>query len=129
MKEQSTQPSKPSALIVDDDPDIREILDDLLQSEGYDTQSVGTASGGIAQVKQRPFRSVILNNSMPGGQGISFIKVFQEVAPALPIIMLTGQSGEQIMEEALRLGACAFLVKPYERADLLQTVARAVKGS
>ena len=68
-------PSSPSLLIVDDDPDIRHALQDLLEHEGYLVQSVSTGQEALARVTQQHFHAMILDVGLPDQDGLSLLPV------------------------------------------------------
>ena len=115
-------------LIVDDDPDICETLGDLLEGQGYRTQRAGTGAGSLALLRERRFAAVILNVGLPDIDGLSVLRMMQERAPGLPVVILTGSDSNQIRRDALRFGAFAFLTKPWDRHELKRIVARAVRS-
>ncbi len=120
--------SSPSTtvLIVDDDLDIRQALSDFLEHEGYHVQVAGTGAEAIAQVKQHHFGAVVLDIGLPDLDGLSVLKVIQEVDPKLPVIILTAFTTKEKTIGALGQGAFAYLTKPYNRDELKATLRRAV---
>ncbi len=118
--------SQTSVLIVDDDPDICEALRDFLEHEGYDVQTVGTGTEGIAEAQQRRYGAVVLDLGLPDVDGLAVLKVLQELDSKLPVIILTAFTTEEKTIGSLRQGAFAYLTKPYNRDELKATLHRAV---
>ena len=114
-------------LIVDDDPDICEALGDFLEGQGYRTRRCGTGAAGLAQLTERRFAAVILNIGLPDINGLPVLRQMQEQVPGLPVIILTGSDSHEVRRDSIRFGAFAFLVKPWDRQELKNIVARAVR--
>jgi two-component system nitrogen regulation response regulator NtrX len=118
--------SAPFILIVDDEPDIRESVKDILQDEGYE---VGTAENGEAArvaLRERRPNLILLDIWMPDIDGISLLKEWAENdGLPCPVIIMSGHGTVETAVEATRLGAYDFLEKPLSLAKLLLTVERA----
>ena len=108
---------------MDDDPDIRESLTDLLEYHGYRVDSVSTGAQAIEKAKGDRFSAVILDLGLPDADGIAVLRVLQERVPATPILILTGLDQRAT---ALHNGAFAFLLKPWNREELLGVLSRAM---
>jgi len=113
-------------LIIDDDPDICEALADFLEAQGYRTGRCGTGAAGLTLLAERRFATVILNIGLPDINGLSMLRMIQETMPGLPVIILTGSDSNEVRRDSIRFGAFAFLVKPWDRRELKNIVARAV---
>ena len=110
--------SSPSLLIVDDDPDIRHALQDLFEHEGYLVQSVSTGQEALARVTQQHFHAMILDVGLPDQDGLSLLPVVKQADPLVPVVMISAHVTKEQKAQALRLGAFAWLDKPYSREDL-----------
>ncbi len=115
-------------LVVDDEPDIRELVKDILQDEGY---GVSVAQdGGSAREVLRAGRPdlILLDIWMPDIDGISLLKEWSEGdSLPCPVIIMSGHGNVETAVEATRLGAYDFLEKPLSMAKLLVTVDRALE--
>jgi two-component system, NtrC family, nitrogen regulation response regulator NtrX len=121
--------STPYILVVDDEPDIRGTVQEILEDEGFE---VGTASDGVsakqAMLARKP-NLVILDIWMPDLDGISLLKSWQaEGRLPCPVIMVSGHGTIETAVEATRLGAYDFLEKPLSLAKLLLTVEHALEA-
>jgi len=120
----------PHILVVDDEPDIRNLVREILQDEGYE---VGIAENGdtarAARRAQRP-DLVLLDIWMPDIDGISLLKEWAEADDGLPfpVIVMSGHGTVETAVEATRLGAYDFIEKPLSLAKLLVTVERALEA-
>ncbi len=122
--------SAPAVLIVDDNPDIRDSLSDMLIHEGYAVESVGHGAEAIRLVKQKRYGAAILDMQLPDLDGLSVLKVFTELDPNLPIVVITAHGTMENRSGSLTRGAFAYLTKPYDSAEVKSILRRAfsVKG-
>ena len=116
-------------LVVDDEPDIRELVREILEDEHYE---VGTAENGetarLALRERRP-DLILLDIWMPDLDGISLLKEWAEdEGLPCPVVMMSGHGTVETAVEATRLGAYDFLEKPLSLAKLLLTVERALEA-
>ena len=116
-------------LVVDDEPDIRNLVKEILEDEGYE---VATAeNGAAARVALRNHRPdlVLLDIWMPEVDGITLLKEWNEgEGLPCPVIVMSGHGNVETAVEATRLGAYDFLEKPLSLAKLLLTVERALEA-
>ncbi|MET0515087.1 MAG: PAS domain S-box protein [Nitrospiraceae bacterium] len=113
-------------LIIDDDPDIRESLGDMLVHEGYDVQSVPDGTEALQRVRRERYSAAVLDVQLPDLNGLSVMKVMMELDPSLPIIVLTGHASQENTVGSLVKGAFAYLTKPYNTQELKAVLRRAV---
>lgn len=115
-------------LVVDDEPDIRGLLQEILEDEGYEVAVA--ESGTAARAARRAQRPdlVLLDIWMPDVDGISLLKEWgEEGAPPMPVIMMSGHGTVETAVEATRLGAYDYIEKPLSLAKLLLTIERALE--
>ena len=113
-------------LVVEDAPDIAVALQDLLQHDGYEVTVAGTCAAAIALVSQHRFNAILLDLSLPDGDGMDVLKDVQRRDPSLPVIIVTAHIAEEHTVGTLGKGAFAYLTKPYNREELRQTLRRAI---
>ncbi|NCA68857.1 MAG: sigma-54-dependent Fis family transcriptional regulator [Sphingobacteriia bacterium] len=117
-------------LVVDDEPDIRDLVQEILEDEGYAV--VTAANGEAARHALRDGRPdlILLDIWMPDLDGITLLREWSEEDDGLPcpVIMMSGHGTVETAVEATRLGAYDFLEKPLSMAKLLLTVARALEA-
>ncbi len=115
--------SKPHILIIDDEPDIRDLISDILADEGY---SVSTAENGDTarqQLGQQKPDLVLLDIWMPDIDGISLLKSWRDAGTLqFPVVMMSGHGTIETAIEATKIGAKDFVEKPISLAKLLQTI-------
>src|SRR2546422_917922 len=119
--------AKPRVLVVDDDPLTRSLLSIALQSQAFEVIPAGDAGAALEQVRSEAPEIVILDLRLPGLDGMEALRKFKEIAPELPVVILTGYGDVPLAVEAMRLGAYDFLTKPVEPAKILVVVRRALK--
>ncbi len=117
-----------SILLIEDDEDTRLILKTYLSKSGF--QSIGEVTcGNEAQdrIENGGYDLVLLDWNMPGLQGIEVLRNIREQRNNVPIIMLTAQSTQDRVLEALDAGASAYLTKPFTKAGLLDVISQQLK--
>lgn len=121
--------SSETILVVDDEPDIRDIVSEILDDEGYDVVVAENAQTAREQFAQQSPGLVLLDIWMPGTDGISLLKEWHEQGLDTPVIMISGHGNVETAVEAIRYGAYDFLEKPLSTAKLLITVQRAIQNN
>ena len=114
-------------LVVDDEPDIRQLVSEILEDEGYEVAVAKDAKQAKELRRQRRPDLVLLDIWMPGEDGISLLKSWQKSsALCCPVIMMSGHGTIETAVEATRLGAYDFIEKPLSMAKLLLTIENAL---
>ncbi|MFZ0486464.1 MAG: response regulator, partial [Arenicellales bacterium] len=122
--------SKERILVIDDEPDIRDIVRDILEDEGYAAVSAENGEVGRELERTGDFDLVLLDIWMPGTDGITLLKEWANGGvPDIPVVMISGHGNVETAVEAIRYGAYDFLEKPLSTAKLLVTVKRALQDS
>jgi len=119
--------AKPRILVIDDDPRIRSSLVDTLELEAFEVVSAGDAETALQQVSADLPEVVILDLRLPGLDGMEALRKLKEIAPQLPVVILTGFGDVPSAVEAMRLGAYDFLNKPVRPEKILIVVRRALE--
>jgi len=110
-------------LIVDDEPDIRNLISDILADEGYSVATAANGEEANQQLDSKQPHLILLDIWMPDIDGISLMKSWnEENKVSAPIVMMSGHGTVETAVEATRLGAKDFIEKPLSLAKLLQTV-------
>lgn len=116
-------------LVVDDEPDIRALVTEILTDEGYEAAAAGSAEEAREMRRTRRPDAVLLDVWMPGTDGISLLGEWSgPEGPDAPVIMMSGHGTIETAVEATRLGAYDFLEKPISLAKLVLTVRRALEA-
>ena len=116
-------------LVVDDEPDIRDVLHEILEDEGYEVSVAEDAASAREQRRLRRPDLILLDIWMPGEDGISLLKEWKESGGVpCPVIIMSGHGTVETAVEATRLGAYDFIEKPLTTAKLLLTVRRSLEA-
>ena len=118
---------KNRVLIIDDEPDIRELLEITLDRMGLDTYSASTVGDALAQLNESNFHLCLTDMKLPDGEGLDVIQYIQEHQPQLPVAMITAFGSTEIAIAALKAGAYDFVNKPIAIDRLRSLVESALK--
>ncbi|NHO31284.1 nitrogen assimilation response regulator NtrX [Acetobacter fallax] len=118
-------------LIVDDEPDIRMLIEGILHDEGYETRVAGDSDSAIAAFRARRPSLVIQDIWLQGSKldGLGVLKVMQAEDPSVPVIMISGHGTIETAVAALQHGAYDFIEKPFQSDRLLVVVRRAIEAA
>ena len=120
---------KPHILVIDDEPDIRTSVKDILEDEGYVVDLAANGAAARHCIHERQPDLILLDIWMPDVDGISLLKeFFSELHVTAPVVMMSGHGTVETAVEATRLGARDFIEKPLSLAKLLHTVEHALAG-
>lgn len=118
-------------LIVDDEPDIRALIEGILTDEGYETRQAHNSDTALAAFKQRRPSLVVLDiwlqNSKLDGLGI--LAALHREEPQVPVVMISGHGTIETAVRAIQQGAYDFIEKPFNSDRLLLVVARALEAA
>ena len=118
---------KNTVLIVDDDREILERAKAILESAGYAVQTAETARDAIRKVKSDWFDIALLDIKLPDMEGTELLKQLQEIKPRMIKIMVTGSASLDNAIQCVNLEAKAYIVKPFNPAELLQVIEEKLK--
>ncbi len=117
-------------LVVDDEADIRTLVDEILSDEGYRVTTACDAAEARTKIGTASPDLVLLDIWMPDTDGITLLKEWSgEANPGCPIVMMSGHGTVETAVEATRLGAADFIEKPVSIAKLLLTVEKALQNA
>lgn len=118
-------------LIVDDEPDIRLLIEGILADEGYETRLAGDSDSAIAAFRERRPSLVVLDVWLQGSRldGLGILNVLHKEEPSVPVIMISGHGTIETAVAALQHGAYDFIEKPFQADRLLVVVRRALEAS
>ena len=117
-----------SILIADDDPEIRNVLVELLSGE-HDCVAVGSAEEALAELQAAPCELVLSDITMGGMSGLEMVPFALAAAPDAVVVMISGAQTLESAVEALRAGAFDYVVKPFALSHVEAAVARALEHS
>ena len=120
---------QPNILLIEDDRATASALQKVLTADGFAVSVAGRGDDGLSQASNNPCDLVITDLRLPGLSGLDLIAQLHAAKPKLPIIMMTAHGTTETAIEAMKLGACDYLVKPFEPDELLALAASALASS
>lgn len=117
----------PTILLVDDEPDVRWIMAEVLKREGYETAVAGDYAGAIELIENGEVDAAVVDVILSGRSGIDILQHLQDREPYIPVIMMTGEPDISRLPEIVQAGACDFLSKPASMESLIRTVSKAIE--
>jgi FixJ family two-component response regulator len=119
----------PIVFVVDDDVSVRESLEPLIRSEGWEPQTFASAPEFLAYPRAVVPSCLVLDISLPGLNGLDLQKQVAAERPDMPIIFITGYGDVPKTVQAMKAGAVEFLTKPFSDDALLSAIRQAVERS
>lgn len=118
-------------LVVEDEPAIRENICSVLELEGFDVSDAFNGKDGLAKVQAQKLDLICCDVFMPEMDGYEFVQRLRSQAQyaTIPIIFLSARTSDEDIKKGLMMGANAYLKKPYNTSDLLNTINRLLKQS
>ena len=118
---------KSRILLVDDEPAIAEWLRMVLEAEGYDVGVAGDSVSAMGQMTEREFALALVDLVLPDGDGLQLLQQLKSKDPSLEVIIMTGHSSISKAVEATKQGAFYFVAKPFDSAEMLTLVNKALE--
>ncbi|RME14244.1 MAG: sigma-54-dependent Fis family transcriptional regulator [Alphaproteobacteria bacterium] len=118
-------------LIVDDERDIRELISDILEDEGYTTRLAGSSDEALAQINAELPALMILDIWLKDSamDGIDILKMVKREHPEVPVVIISGHGNIEIAVAAIKQGAYDFIEKPFNIDQLMVVIGRAMETS
>lgn len=113
-------------LIVDDEVDIRDILSRLVEKAGFEALTAGNGDDAVMMIRSQTPDALLLDIRMPGTDGMKVLQQAQETDRGLPVIVITAYPGIHGAVEAVRAGAHDYLAKPFDHAEVIGSLRRAL---
>jgi putative nucleotidyltransferase with HDIG domain len=121
------RPAKASRiLVVDDEPHVRTMIGSTLERHGYDVQLASSGREGLEILERNAFDLVLTDIIMQDGNGITLLDRIHGQQPQLPVVMVTAIHDISVAIDSMRRGAYDYLLEPFEREHLINTVQRAL---
>jgi DNA-binding NtrC family response regulator len=116
------QPSRTllNVLVVDDEPEIRELLVEYFRDRGFDTATAGDGRAAIAAIERDParYRLIVSDLQMPGADGLAVLRAAKAANPSCYVVIITGYASLDSAIQAVRLGAYDYLTKPFSMGQI-----------
>jgi DNA-binding response OmpR family regulator len=104
----------PRVLVVDDDPQARELLCEFLTAKTYEVSAAATGGEGLKRLREERPHLVLLDINLPDMSGLEVLREAKAIDPAVGVIMVTGLQEEEIGRQAMRDGAFDYITKPLD---------------
>ena len=121
--------SKPRALVVDDEPDIRELLQITLERMDLDVVVEETIAGATRELRSAHYDLCLTDMKLPDGNGLSLVEWIQNHKPHTPVAVITAHGNVETAVRALKLGAFDFISKPLDINSLRKLIGQTLKLS
>ncbi len=115
-------------LIVDDEPDMRLAVRNVLKLRGYEISEAGDGPSALEMARENRPDLVLLDMRLPGMDGIEVLEGLKKIDATVPVVMITGYGHIQSAVDVMKLGASEYLQKPFENAQLVETVKRFIQS-
>lgn len=116
----------PKIMVVDDEKNMRELLTDLLELEGFSAEAAADGETALEKVKKSPPDLMVLDLRLPGIQGMEVLKKVRASHP-FPVVIITAHGDLDTAVEALKNGASDFILKPFDNHKLMASVRQALE--
>jgi CheY-like chemotaxis protein len=112
----------PQVLLVDDDPQVVDLLTAILEGEDLTVASASTAAEGIAKLEASAFQAIFLDLIMPGGTGIDLLEAVEQKELKTPVVLVTGAGDANLINEAMDHGPVTLIRKPVRVKQVRQVL-------
>ena len=119
-----TTPCAGNVLVIEDDPDARANLRDILELDNCAVTTAGSISEVLSRSSLAEVGVIILDRRLPDGNALDFLPMLRAFAPAAAVVIVTAHSDLEGAIEALRLGAADYILKPFSAASLRLRIGR-----
>ena len=115
---------RPRILVIEDEPDIREILEYALEREGFDVTLAADGQSGLQQIRKRAPELLVLDLMLPGMDGLEICRRLKSepATASIPVVMVTAKDDESDIVLGLGLGADDYIAKPFSPKELVARV-------
>jgi len=120
----TTMTSKLSVLVIDDDPDILELLQDFLSGEGFDVTTLADPTAAVERIRDDVFHMVVLDLMMPKLSGLDVLAQIRAVDDDIAVIILTGHPSVETASASIQHEVSAYLHKPFTNSEFREVIAR-----
>lgn len=120
--------TKGRLLIIDDEAELREVMIAILEDSATEIRQAANGSEALELLQTEKFDAVLSDERMPKKTGLEVLKWMREHNISIPFIIHTGYGQKEMVQEAQRLGVFAFIDKPWNERQLIQTVERALES-
>lgn len=116
-------------LIVDDDREMRRVLAEFLEGEGFEVSQASDAAETLDRIRGTSCDVVVLDKNLPDWSGVDILPTVRALVPGTPVVVITAFGDARTHDEAFTRGAYDLLLKPFSLDDLLEVLQRALDHS
>jgi CheY-like chemotaxis protein len=116
-------------LLVDDEPDLLDVLAEDLSDFGFDVTAVDSGMAAVQAARREKFDVAVTDVRMPGMDGVETMSRLREIDPDLPVVVATGYVSEAARYDFAERGAAGLILKPFRLEQICALLARAARGS
>ncbi|WP_225413300.1 sigma-54-dependent transcriptional regulator [Stigmatella hybrida] len=117
-----SEPLKGNVLLVDDDRAVAKVLGALLAQAGLTVHTAGSGEEALTLLRRMPIDVVVSDVRMPGMSGLELLTEVTRLCPEVPVVLMTAHGTVPMAVEAMRAGAADFILKPFDRQEILFTL-------
>lgn len=114
--------TKDMILVVDDDTTFLKLITRILQEEGYQVDAVETGREAIEKTRDNYYALVLVDRKLPDADGVELLNKIEDTDPKIRKVIFTGFPSIDNIQEAISLGAHAYLTKPVDPQEIIETV-------
>ncbi|SNB45534.1 response regulator [Geobacter sp. DSM 9736] len=114
-------------LVVDDNEDCLSLVKILLESEGMTAECAESGEDALRELSAKAFHLMVTDLNLPGIDGFAIVQQAMEIAPGMPIIMMTGETSPDITRLAVELGIVKVIFKPFTSHEMVTTIRDVLK--
>lgn len=116
-------------LVVDDDPDLREGVAELLARRDIQTEQADSADGADTLVRTHQYAAIVLDLGLPDGDGLTLLRQWRQRGQRTPVIVVSARGAPDDRADGIMAGADDYLAKPYHARELLARLQRVLHGT
>jgi two-component system response regulator PilR (NtrC family) len=120
-------PRNGTVLVIDDEEMMREVLETLLEREGYEVRLAASGNDGLELARSVPFDAAIVDVMMPGIDGIETLEELKKIDDELPVVMITAFASVETALAAMKRGAFDYITKPFKNDEVLAVLRNATE--
>jgi DNA-binding response OmpR family regulator len=114
--------SRGRLLVVDDDPEMRCLLTEFLQGEGFEIDQAADGSEALHVARREALDGIVLDKNLPDASGLDILPRLRSLHPGAPVVLITAFGDSRTRQRAVSRGASVVLFKPFDLDDLLRAV-------
>ena len=115
-------------MIIEDDGEMRSLLEEFFNKEGFDTDSASNGPEGLLKVSEDHFNIVITDIRMPGPTGLDILPTLRRLKPMIPVVVITAYGSDDLRQRSFERGAAAYIEKPIRLSQLRTLIGELILG-